>query len=166
MSDLLSRLGPPEGARLKERRLGRGPGSGVGKISGRGFKGQKARQPGNLGKLNFQGGQTPMQRRLPKRGFRVPFPAKVIIVNVSSLERFDAKSEVGEVALREARLVQGKVDRIKILGDGELTKALTVVAHEFSQVARLKIEAAGGKVVVLAPPAAEATSGADASVAP
>lgn len=152
MSSILSRLAPPEGARLKERRLGRGPGSGVGKISGRGFKGQKARQPGNLGKLNFQGGQTPMQRRLPKRGFRVPFPATIVAVNVSSLERFDAKSEVGEVALRAARLVQGKLDRIKILGDGELTKALTVVAHEFSATARLKIEAAGGKVVVLEPP--------------
>lgn len=151
MSDVLSRLAPPEGSRTKERRLGRGPGSGVGKMSGRGFKGQKARQPGNLGKVNFQGGQTPMQRRLPKRGFRVPYPAKIIAVNVSSLDRFDAKSEVNEVALRGLRLVQGKVDRIKILGDGELTKALTVVAHEFSQTARLKIEAAGGKVVVLAP---------------
>lgn len=151
MSDVLSRLAPPEGSRTKERRLGRGPGSGVGKMSGRGFKGQKARQPGNLGKVNFQGGQTPMQRRLPKRGFRVPYPAKIITVNVSSLDRFDAKSEVNEVALRGLRLVQGKADRIKILGDGELTKALTVVAHEFSQTARLKIEAAGGKVVVLAP---------------
>lgn len=138
--------------------MGRGPGSGVGKMSGRGFKGQKARQPGNLGKVNFQGGQTPMQRRLPKRGFRVPYPAKIITVNVSSLDRFDAKSEVGEAALRELRLVQGKVDRIKILGDGELTKALTVIAHEFSQAARLKIEAAGGKVVVLAP-ASEADAG-------
>jgi large subunit ribosomal protein L15 len=75
------------------------------------------------------------------------------------LDRFDAKSEVNEAALRGLRLVQGKVDRIKILGDGELTKALTVVAHEFSQAARLKIEAAGGKVVVLAPPAGEADAG-------
>jgi large subunit ribosomal protein L15 len=158
MSDILSRLAPPEGARRKERRLGRGPGSGVGKMSGRGFKGQKARQPGNLGKLNFQGGQTPMQRRLPKRGFRVPFPEKTIIVNVSSLERFDAKTEVGEVQLRELRLVQGQVDKIKILGHGDLSKALTVTAHEFSQSARVKIEAAGGKVVVIGPPAAEAAS--------
>jgi large subunit ribosomal protein L15 len=154
MSDVLSRLAPPEGARKKERRLGRGPGSGVGKMSGRGFKGQKARQPGNLGKLNFQGGQTPIQRRLPKRGFRLPFPAKVIALNVSSLERFDAKSDVGELQLRETRLVQGAFDRIKILGHGELTKALTVTAHEFSASARVKIEAAGGKVVVIAPPEA------------
>lgn len=156
MSSILSELSPPEGARRKERRLGRGPGSGVGKMSGRGFKGQKARQPGNLGKLNFQGGQTPIQRRLPKRGFRRPFPAKIVALNVSSLERFEAKSEIGEVQLREKRLVQGQVDKIKILGHGELTKALTVSAHEFSQSARLKIEAAGGKVVVLAPPAPEA----------
>jgi large subunit ribosomal protein L15 len=153
MSDsVLSRLAPPEGARHKERRLGRGPGSGVGKMSGRGFKGQKARQPGNLGKLNFQGGQTPIQRRLPKRGFRRPYPEKIVALNVASLERFDAKSEVGEVQLRELRLVQGQVDKIKILGHGELTKALTVTAHAFSQSARLKIEAAGGKVVILAPP--------------
>ncbi len=158
MSDILSRLAPPEGARHKERRLGRGPGSGVGKMSGRGFKGQKARQPGNLGKLNFQGGQTPIQRRLPKRGFRVPFPEKTVIVNVSSLERFDSKSEVGELQLRELRLVQGQVDKIKILGHGDLSKPLTVTAHEFSQSARVKIEAAGGKVVVIGPPADEASS--------
>jgi large subunit ribosomal protein L15 len=153
MSNILSHLAPPEGAHKKERRLGRGPGSGVGKMSGRGFKGQKARQPGNLGKMNFQGGQTPIQRRLPKRGFRVPYPQKIVALNVGSLERFDAKSEVGELQLREERLVQGQVDKIKILGHGELTKALTVTAHEFSQSARLKIEAAGGKVVLIAPPA-------------
>jgi len=147
MSSVLSELAPPEGARSKERRLGRGPGSGVGKICGRGFKGQKARQPGNLGKVNFQGGQTPMQRRLPKRGFRRPFIEKVISINVSALERFDAKSQVDEKALREARLVQGQGAEIKILGAGELRKALTVVAHSFSPSARLKIEAAGGRVV-------------------
>ncbi len=155
MSNILSRLGPPEGAHRKERRLGRGPGSGVGKMSGRGFKGQKARQPGNLGKMNFQGGQTPIQRRLPKRGFRIPFPTKVVALNVSSLERFGAGSEVGELQLRDARLVQGRVDKIKILGHGDISKALTVSAHEFSQSARLKIEAAGGKVVVLTPVVAE-----------
>ena len=158
---ILSELKPPEGARHKERRLGRGPGSGVGKMSGRGFKGQKARQPGNLGKLNFQGGQTPIQRRLPKRGFRNPFAATTVALNVSVLERFDAKSEVGELQLRDARLVQGRTDKIKFLGDGEISKALTVSAHEFSQSARLKIEAAGGKVIVLAPPAEAAPQGAE-----
>jgi large subunit ribosomal protein L15 len=161
-SNILSRLAPPEGARHAERRLGRGPGSGVGKMSGRGFKGQKARQPGNLGKLNFQGGQTPIQRRLPKRGFRVPFPIKTIALNVSVLERFDAKSEVGEVQLREARLVQGRADKIKFLGHGDISKPITVSAHEFSASARVKIEAAGGKVVVLAPPSEPADAGAQA----
>jgi large subunit ribosomal protein L15 len=130
-------------------------------MSGRGFKGQKARQPGNLGKLNFQGGQTPIQRRLPKRGFRNPFAAKTVALNVSVLERFDAKSEVGELQLRETRLVQGRADKIKFLGDGEISKALTVSAHEFSQSARAKIEAAGGTVIVLAPPAEAAPQGAE-----
>jgi large subunit ribosomal protein L15 len=88
-----------------------------------------------------------MQRRLPKRGFRRPFLEKVIAINVSALERFDAKSQVDEKALREARLVQGHGAEIKILGAGELRKALTVVAHSFSPSARLKIEAAGGRVV-------------------
>jgi large subunit ribosomal protein L15 len=129
------------------------------------MKGQKARQPGNLGKLNFQGGQTPMQRRLPKRGFRNPFAEKVIALNVSALQRFDAKAQVDEAVLRAARLVQGSCDRIKIMGDGELTKPLTVTAHSFTPSARLKIEAAGGTVVELAPsPAAEAdASSASAS---
>jgi large subunit ribosomal protein L15 len=159
---ILSELRPPEGARHKERRFGRGPGSGVGKMSGRGFKGQKARQPGNLGKLNFQGGQTPIQRRLPKRGFRIPFPVKVAVLNVSALEQFfDAKSEVGEAQLREVRLVQGRADKIKILGSGELSKPLTVSAHEFSQSARVKIEAAGGTVIVLAAPTEAASQDAE-----
>jgi large subunit ribosomal protein L15 len=155
MSGELSRLSPPEGSRPRERRLGRGPGGRKGKTSGRGMKGQKARQPGNIGKLTFQGGQTPLQRRVPKRGFRVPFPVQTVALNVADLERFDADTEVNEALLREVRLVQGQVGRIKILGDGDLTRALTVVAHGFSQSARLKIEAAGGKVVVLAPKSAE-----------
>ena len=155
MSGELSKLAPPEGSRPRERRVGRGPGCRVGKVSGRGMKGQKARQPGNIGKLTFQGGQTPIQRRLPKRGFRVPFPVHTIAINVGDLEGFEPNSPVGEAELREVRLVQGAAARIKILGDGELTRALTVTAHAFSQSARAKIEAAGGSVVVLeAKPAA------------
>lgn len=150
MSDILSRLAPPDGARQKERRKGRGPGSSQGKMSGRGFKGQKARQGGNISKLHFQGGQTPIQRRLPKRGFRVPFPIKTIAINVAELERFAAGSAVDETVLRDTRLVQGRADRIKILGDGELTKKLTVSAHQFSKSAQEKIEKAGGSVIVLA----------------
>ncbi len=150
MSEILSRLAPPDGARQKERRKGRGPGSSQGKMSGRGFKGQKARQGGNISKLHFQGGQTPIQRRLPKRGFRVPFPIKTIALNVADLERFAAGSTVDEATLRDSRLIQGRADRIKILGDGELTKKLTVSAHQFSKSAQEKIEKAGGSVVVLA----------------
>jgi len=153
MADILSRLRPPTGAVTGERRIGRGVGSGLGKTSGRGQKGQKARSGGNINKLHFQGGQTPIQRRLPKRGFRVPFPKAVAEVNVGDLERFEAGTEVDEVALRAARLVQGPVTRIKILGDGELSKGLTVSAHAFSKSAQAKIEAAGGKAVVLAPTA-------------
>lgn len=161
MSDILSRLSPPEGARTREKRLGRGIGSGLGKTAGRGQKGQKARQPGNIHKLHFQGGQTPMQRRLPKRGFRVPFPVKTVLVNVSQLERFDAGSAVDEQKLRDARLVQGRDVRIKILGEGELTRKLTVTAHGFSKSAQEKIEKAGGTVVRLAAPAAETEASAD-----
>lgn len=150
MSGLLSRLTPPEGARHSEKRLGRGIGSGLGKTCGRGMKGQKARHNGNIGKLHFQGGQTPIQRRLPKRGFNVPFPVKTVAINVGDLERFAAGTAVTEQALREARLVQGRGVRIKILGDGELGHGLTVSAHSFSASAKEKIEKAGGSVVVLA----------------
>lgn len=148
MSEILSRLAPPDGARTYEKRVGRGTGSGVGKTAGRGVKGQKARQPGNIHKLHFQGGQTPMQRRLPKRGFRNPFPVEVIAINVGDLEGFESGT-VDEVALRGARLVQGRGARIKILGDGELTKKLEVYAHSFSKSAQEKIERAGGKAHVL-----------------
>jgi large subunit ribosomal protein L15 len=154
MTDLLSRLAPPEGAIQYEKRLGRGPGSRLGKTCGRGQKGQKARQPGNIHKLHFQGGQTPMQRRLPKRGFNVPFPVHTVAINVSALERFDAGTKVDEAALRKARLVQGRGVRIKILGEGALSKKLEVSAHSFSKSAAEKIEQAGGKAIVLPPPSA------------
>jgi large subunit ribosomal protein L15 len=152
MSSILSRLTPPEGARHNEKRLGRGIGSGLGKTCGRGMKGQKARQPGNIGKLHFQGGQTPIQRRLPKRGFRVPFPVRTVAINIADLERFKDGSAVDEKALRDARLVQGRDVFVKVLGDGEIKKKLTVSAHGFSESAKQKIEKAGGKVVVLTPP--------------
>jgi large subunit ribosomal protein L15 len=158
VSDLLSRLAPPDGARQLEKRLGRGIGSGLGKTCGRGSKGQKARQPGNINKLHFQGGQTPIQRRLPKRGFNVPFPVKTVAVNVGDLERFKAGDVVDEQALRAARLVQGRNVRIKLLGEGELGSKLTVSAHAFSASAKENIEKAGGSVVVI-----PAVPGGDAS---
>lgn len=146
---VLSHLAAPEGARHNEKRFGRGVGSGLGKTCGRGQKGQKARQGGNIGKLHFQGGQTPIQRRLPKRGFRVPFPITVVAVNVGDLQSFAAGASVDEAALREARLVQGRRVQIKVLGDGEFTKKLTVHAHSFSKSALEKIEKSGGKAVVV-----------------
>ncbi len=149
MSAILSRLAPPAGARRSEKRVGRGVGSGLGKTCGRGQKGQKARHGGNFSKLAFQGGQTPLQRRLPKRGFRVPFPVETVPINVGALDAFPANSVVDEAVLRGARLVQGQGVRIKILGDGDLTKALTVHAHGFSRSAIEKIEKAGGKAVPL-----------------
>jgi large subunit ribosomal protein L15 len=133
-------------------------GSGVGKTSGRGQKGQKARAGGNINKKHFQGGQTPIQRRLPKRGFRNPLADIVVNVNVGDLEAFDNGAQVDLIALHERRLVQGRFDVLKVLGDGELTKKLTVTAHRFSKGAVEKIEKAGGKAVVLAAPAPQGSS--------
>ena len=149
MSTILAHLAPPAGSVKVAKRLGRGVGSGLGKTCGKGTKGQKKRHGGNFGKLHFQGGQTPIQRRLPKRGFNVPFPQVVIALNLGDLERFDAGATVNEASLRAARLVQGRDVRIKILGDGELTKKLTIEAHAFSASASEKIAKAGGKAVVL-----------------
>ena len=157
MTAILSRLSPPVGSTKEAKRLGRGPGSGLGKTAGRGQKGQKARSTGNIGKKHFQGGQTPIQRRLPKRGFRNPFAIEVAIVNVGAFELFAAGTNVDEDFLREKRLVQGRDVLVKILGNGELTKALTVTAHKFSASAVVKIEAAGGKVIVIS---AEGTAAA------
>jgi large subunit ribosomal protein L15 len=155
MSQILSRLTPSPGSTKVAKRVGRGVGSGLGKTCGKGMKGQKARHGGNFGKLHFQGGQTPIQRRLPKRGFNVPFPVVTVAINLADLERFDAGSTVNEAALRAARLVQGRDVKIKVLGDGELTKKLTIEAHSFSASASEKIAKAGGtaKVIETAAPA-------------
>lgn len=155
--DILSKLQAPEGANKKETRVGRGVGSGLGKTAGRGQKGQKARSTGNIGKKHFQGGQTPIQRRLPKRGFRNPLAAIVANVNIGDLEVvFEDGAQIDMSALEGKRLLQGRYDLIKVLGDGELTKKLTVTAHRFSKSAIAKIEAAGGKAIVLAPGKASA----------
>jgi large subunit ribosomal protein L15 len=150
MSDVLSRLCPPDGSRKVPKRVGRGIGTGLGKTAGRGQKGQKARSTGNIGKRHFQGGQTPMQRRLPKRGFNNPFAVPSTEVNVCDLERFASGTVVDEDVMLAARLVHKKGLRIKVLGEGELTKSLTVQAHKFSASAAEKIGKAGGKTVVLA----------------
>lgn len=149
--DILSKLKAPQGANKKETRVGRGVGSGLGKTAGRGQKGQKARSTGNIGKKHFQGGQTPIQRRLPKRGFRNPFAAIVVTVNVGDLEAaFESGAVVDRAALESKRLVQGRYDVIKVLGDGDLTKKFTISAHRFSKSALAKIAQTGGQANVLA----------------
>jgi len=147
MSDTLSKLAKPAGATATKTRLGRGVGSGLGKTAGRGQKGQYARVRGF--KPHFEGGQTPIQRRLPKRGFINPFSSVTAEVNVGDLEVFAAGANVDEAALVARGLVKGRFDRIKILGDGEITKAVTVSADAFSKVAAQKIQKAGGKVVLV-----------------
>jgi large subunit ribosomal protein L15 len=154
MAETLNGLRKPAGAARAKTRLGRGVGSGLGKTSGRGQKGQYARSRGF--KPHFEGGQTPIQRRLPKRGFNNPFSAVTAELNVGALEVFAPGSNVDERALVARGLVKGRFDRIKVLGDGELSKAITVSAHAFSKSAADKIKKAGGKVVVLAAPKAPA----------
>lgn len=155
---ILSRLRPPDGAARAKQRKGRGPGSGLGKTAGHGQKGQKARHPGNFSKLGFEGGQMPLYRRVPKRGFTNPFTKTVGTVNVKDLARFDAGATVDEAALREVGLINRKVDIIKVLGDGELDRALTVKVHAASTAATQKIEKAGGTVELVAPKAKAAES--------
>src|SRR5205809_2362160 len=139
----LNKLKPKKGARHAKKRVGRGPGSGHGKTAGRGEKGQKSRT-GFSRMLGFEGGQMPLHRRLPKRGFTNIFKKDFAVVNVSDLERFENGATVDEGALRKAGLVKGQNAGIKILGDGKLTKKLTVHATKFSASAKKHIEEAGG----------------------
>jgi large subunit ribosomal protein L15 len=133
----------------KRRRIGRGPGSGHGKTSGRGHKGQKSRAGWSRHPI-FQGGAMPMIRRVPKRGFNNKFADVVAIVNVSDLDRlFEAGAEVTPESLREKSLLKVRYDELKVLGDGQLTKKLKVLAHRFSKSAKEQIEKAGGEAVVL-----------------
>jgi len=145
----LDELKPAAGSSKKRKRVGRGDGSGHGKTSCRGHKGQGARSGGNV-QPGFEGGQMPLQRRLTKRGFHNPFRVEMSAVNLGQLELFAAGSEVTPESLSEHGLVTGKNRRIKILGDGMLSKALTVKAHGFSAKAKEKIEAAGGKAELIA----------------
>jgi large subunit ribosomal protein L15 len=145
----LNNLKAPEGATHKKKRVGRGPGSGLGKTSGRGNKGQKSRS-GYSGKRGFEGGQMPLHRRLPKRGFTNIFKREWAEVNLSDLEvAFEAGATVTPAALVEKGVVRkSRQDSIVILGQGELKKSLTVTAHRFSAAAKQKIEAAGGKAEI------------------
>ncbi|MBQ6419480.1 MAG: 50S ribosomal protein L15 [Clostridia bacterium] len=137
-------LSPAPGSNKPVKRIGRGPASGQGKTAGKGHKGQKARAGRGM-RPGFEGGQMPLQRRLPKRGFNNIFAKEIAIVNVSALEeRFEAGAVIDAAALIESGLVKKELDGIKILGNGELTKAFTVKANAFSKEAKTKIEAAGG----------------------
>ncbi len=139
----LHQLHAPRNSRQRKKRVGRGQGSGMGKTAGRGGKGQKART-GNMHFEGFEGGQMPLQRRLPKFGFKSPNRLRYAIVNLGALERFEAGAVVDEAALRGAGLVKGPMDALKILGRGTISRQLTVKAHKFSSRALESIRAAGG----------------------
>ena len=145
----LHELSPNAGSRKRRKRVGRGDSSGLGKTAGRGEKGQKSRS-GSSVRPFFEGGQIPLFRRLPKRGFNSPDHVEYQLVNLNILEEnFNAGDVVDQEALRAKNLLGKKVQMIKILANGEITKALTVKAEKFSAQAQAKIEAAGGKVEVV-----------------
>ena len=144
----LHELKPSPGARTKPTRKGQGIGSGLGKTAGRGHKGQNARSGGGV-RAGFEGGQMPLQRRLPKRGFFNKFSKEIIAINVSDLNRFENGLTITPETLLEARVIKKKGDGVKILGNGILEKALTVCAQGFSESAKEKITAAGDKAEVI-----------------
>ena len=143
----LHELSPAQGSVKAAFRVGRGPGSGNGKTSGKGHKGQNARSGGGV-RPGFEGGQIPLYRRLPKRGFKNHFAVHYAIVNVAALNEFEDGAVVDEAVLLERRLITDPMDGLKILGNGELTKKLTVKANRFTASAKEKIEAVGGKAEV------------------
>ncbi len=145
----LNNLRPPRGAKRPRKRVGRGPGSGHGKTASRGSKGAKSRS-GFRFKRGFEGGQMPLHRRVPKRGFHNPFRVEYLVVNLDMLaEKFDTGTAVTPELLRERGLVRAATGLVKILGRGEIAKALTVRAHKFSESAAAKIAAAGGTAEVI-----------------
>jgi large subunit ribosomal protein L15 len=144
MSLRLHNLQPRPGAKHRRKRLGQGESSGHGKTSGRGGKGQSARSGSSI-RPGFEGGQMPLIRRMPKRGFNnARHTIRYLAINVASLNKFEDGSRVDQAALRKANVASGRISRIKILGDGDLSRKLTVVADAFSASAKAKIEAKGG----------------------
>ncbi len=141
-------LAPAYGATTTSRRVGRGVGSGLGKTAGKGHKGQKARTGGSI-RRGFEGGQTPLYRRLPKRGFKNHFAKEYAVVNLSDLEMFDNGTTVNAELLMSEGIIKKELDGVKVLGNGTLTKKLTVVAAKFSKTAEEKIQAVGGKTEVM-----------------
>ena len=143
----LHELGPAAGSTTAPKRLGRGVGSGLGKTSGKGHKGAKARSGGGK-RPGFEGGQMPLYRRVPKKGFTNIFRTEYATVNVGQLEVFDNGTVVTAAMLKEAKIIRKTLDGVKVLGNGELTKKLTVEATKFTASAKEKIEALGGKAEV------------------
>ena len=141
-------LAPAYGATTTSKRVGRGIGSGLGKTAGKGHKGQKARTGGKI-RRGFEGGQTPLYRRLPKRGFKNHFAKEYAVVNLSDLEKFENGTTVNAELLLSEGIIRKELDGVKVLGNRTLTKKLTVVAAKFSKTAEEKIQAAGGKTEVM-----------------
>ena len=141
----LHELAPSEGSRKKRKRVGRGPGSGMGGTATRGNKGHNQRSGGGV-RPGFEGGQMPLHRRLPKRGFKNVLAKKIVIVNVADLDRFEDKAVIDAVALKEIGLIKGGFDKIKVLGNGEVSKSFSLKQCLVSKSAREKIESAGGTV--------------------
>ena len=144
----LHELSPADGSKRVVKRIGRGHGSGQGKTAGKGHKGQKARSGGGV-RPGFEGGQMPLQRRIPKRGFNNIFAKKIVAVNVGSLNVFEDGADVDAQALINAGIIKKEYDGIKILSNGKLTKKLNVKASAFSESAKQKIEEVGGKAEVI-----------------
>ena len=144
----LHELSPAPGSVREVKRIGRGHGSGQGKTAGKGHKGQKARAGRGM-RPGFEGGQMPLQRRIPKRGFNNIFATNYAIVNIAALNKFEDGAVVDTQALKDMGLVKDAMDGVKVLGNGELTKKLTVKVAAYSESAKAKIEAAGGKAEVI-----------------
>ena len=159
-------LKPRPGAKHRRKRLGQGESSGHGKTSGRGGKGQTARSGSSI-RIGFEGGQMPLIRRIPKRGFNnARHATRYLPVNLELLNRFDDGARVDEDIMRQAGLANGRAAGVKILGDGELTKKLTIRAHAFSASARTKIEAKGGTCEVVAAKGTKGTQGTKGTTGP
>ena len=141
-------LSPADGSKRDVKRIGRGHGSGNGKTAGKGHKGQKARA-GHGMRIGFEGGQMPLQRRIPKRGFNNIFAKSYVAINVAALNKFEDGAVVDAAALKEKGIIKKEMDGVKVLGNGKVTKNLTVKATAFSETAKEKIVAAGGKYEVL-----------------
>lgn len=143
----ISELRPAEGSVKKPKRLGRGPGSGHGKTSGKGHKGQKARSGGGV-RVGFEGGQMPLQRKLPKRGFKNPFSKSFTILNIKDIASLNLDTITPEILLKKG-IIKSAKEKVKILGEGEVKRPLSVKAHAFSRVAEEKIKAVGGSIEVV-----------------